>query len=106
MATATLTLADSGKSVEVRPGDTIAISLEENPTTGYRWAIDSLDQHSVTSMGDAHTPAGSGVGGGGTRIFTLQAVKTNTTEVRFKLWREWEGDKSIIQRFDATIHVR
>ena len=40
MSNVTLAQADNGKSVEVKPGDTIVIQLDENSTTGFRWAMD------------------------------------------------------------------
>jgi len=43
MATITLTRAEHGKSVEAQVGDRIIVSLDENPTTGFRWAIDKSD---------------------------------------------------------------
>ena len=106
MATITLTQADSGTSIDVSPGDTIAISLAENPTTGYRWAIDDLDAQVVTLVSSSYATAGGGIGAGGTRTITLRAAQAGTAHPRLKLWREWEGDTSIIERFDMTIHVR
>ena len=43
-ATIMLKSGDSGKSVEARVGDIVAVSLDENPSTGYRWAIEQGDE--------------------------------------------------------------
>src|SRR5260370_24543853 len=45
MSTITLTQADKGKSITVHTGEEIVIMLPENPTTGYRWAIDRSEEH-------------------------------------------------------------
>jgi inhibitor of cysteine peptidase len=105
MSTVTLTLADSGKTVEVPRGGEVLLRLDENPTTGYRWAVDKLDTDVVTIQNDEYSTSGGGAGAGGTRVLTLRATRAGTTSIQLKLWREWEGDSSITQRFAATIRV-
>jgi inhibitor of cysteine peptidase len=54
-----------------------------------------------------YTPAaGVGVGGGGQRTFTFVAQKPGSVTLQLKLWREWEGDSSVTERFGVTINVR
>jgi hypothetical protein len=36
---------------------------------------------------------------------SFRAVATGNVELRLKLWRQWEGDKSIVDRFAATVRV-
>jgi len=43
MAEVALTREDNGRAVAVKVGDTVSVRLPENPSTGYSWAIDSLD---------------------------------------------------------------
>jgi inhibitor of cysteine peptidase len=103
----TLTQADNGKTVEVAPGDVVVVRLPENPTTGYRWA-----QHASTEPvlapreGDFTPAAGAGVGGGGRKTFRFAATGAGDVHLQLKLWREWEGDPSVAERFQATIRVR
>ena len=101
-----LTQADNGKSFEARQGDLIVIRLDENPTTGYRWAIDKSDDAIIAlqSVDYTQTPS-TGVGGGGQRTFTFKAIKAGAAKIALKLSREWEGDKSIIDRFTASVQV-
>jgi len=107
MSAITLTEADNGKVIDVSQGDTITIQLPENPTTGFRWAVDKLDDQVVAMGQDDYAAAtGGGIGGGGTHRFTLKAARSGTAQLRLKLWREWEGDASIRNRFDVTIRVR
>ncbi len=102
-----LTQADTGKSFMVHPGDVIAIQLKENPTTGYRWAIDRSDDTILAlQSSDFVGPPGTGIGGGGTRTFTFKAQKPGAVHLQLKQWRSWEGDSSIIGRYDVTIQVQ
>jgi len=107
MATITLTRADHGKSIEVQVGDLITVSLDENPTTGFRWAIDKSDDDVVALQSSEYAAAsGSRMGGGGQRVVTFEARKAGVAVIHLKLWREWEGDQSITQRFAVTLRVR
>ena len=65
-----LTENDDGRSVEVRAGDTVRISLPENATTGYRWAIDRIDQDVIEAVGSEPHYQGKAVGSGGQVAFT------------------------------------
>ena len=102
-----LTQADKGKSITVHIGDEIIINLTENPTTGYRWAIDKIDATVLLAQNPtfSSTPGGA-IGSGGTRTFTFIAKQPGTVYLQLKLWREWQGDSSIIERYDVTIQVQ
>jgi len=101
-----VTAADKGKTVEIRRGDKVDIKLEENATTGYRWAIDKMDEEVLElESSDFATAPDIGIGGGGERRFSFKAKGTGTARVELKLWREWEGDASVIDRYDLTIRV-
>ena len=102
----TLTPADNGKTVDVHKGNKIVVQIDENLTTGYSWALDKDVGDSVSLQNSDFTPAGkAGIGAGGQRIFTFVACKEGAAVIKFKRWREWEGDKSIADRFGFTIRV-
>ncbi len=105
MSTITLTRADDGRTVEVRAGATIMVRLEENPTTGYRWAPELTGDEVVALEASDYVPPGPAVGGGGERVFTFKAKKSGNATVRLKLGREWEGEGSITQTFTVTLRV-
>jgi inhibitor of cysteine peptidase len=107
MSTITLTRADSGKVVETRAGDTLVVRLGENPTTGYQWAIETLNADEVVLQNVEYLRAGgAAVGGGGERRFTFKAQRAGTATVQLKLWRVWEGDASIVERFSVMFQVQ
>jgi inhibitor of cysteine peptidase len=43
------------------------------------------------------------VGSGGEAIFRFRVVGVGSSTLTLKYWRHWEGARSIIQRFAATI---
>jgi inhibitor of cysteine peptidase len=106
MSPVALTQADTGKTVPVSLGSLITVCLAENPTTGYRWEMGKLDAKLVTLVNSAYAPApGGGIGSGGERTFTFKAVGAGRCPLRLKLWRAWEGDKSVTKRFEASIEI-
>ena len=106
MSTITLTEADKGKTIAVQQGTEVLIRLNENPTTGYRWAIDQSDDTvlPLQSANFSSTPSAA-VGAGGARLFTFTAKQPGTVQLQFKRCREWQGDASIIERYDVTIQI-
>lgn len=101
------TAADKGQTVQVRQGDEVIIQLKENPTTGYRWDIDKTNATLlVQHNSEFSTPGGTGIGGGGTRTITFIAKSVGTVQLELKLWRAWQGDASITDRYNITIQIQ
>src|SRR5438876_8124716 len=95
-----LTKSDHGKSVSARVGDSAIITLDENQTTGYRWAIDKLDADLIEVQSSDYTLAsGTAIGGGGIRRITLLLKKAGAARLELKLRREWERDSPGIDHF-------
>ena len=109
-----LTAADSGKTLEIRSGDTLSIQLPENPTTGYRWAMQTPDDQNseqnldpnLELLSSEFSPQSAGVGASGQRTFTFRAKSPGTAHLQLKEWRAWEGDRSILNRFELTVEVK
>lgn len=103
----TLTRADNGKSIAMQVNDLLVVSLDENPTSGFQWVLDSGGGDLVKLQASEYIPAaGAGVGGGGQRVLTFKAQRAGTGWLQLKLWREWEGEPSIVERFTLTLQVR
>jgi inhibitor of cysteine peptidase len=107
MATITLSENDSGKTIEVTQGDTIEIRLPENPTTGFQWTVEEVDENILALQSSEYVlPKDPEIGEGGTRVVRFQAKQAGSGEVTLKYWREWEGDSSIIKRFKINVTVQ
>jgi inhibitor of cysteine peptidase len=107
MDTITLRKHDSGRRLMAPPNTQVVVQLPENPTTGYRWSVDQLDE-AILAPGDSTYRADSdgAIGGGGVHTFSFTARQPGATQLRLKLWREWEGDASVTDRFEAAIQVQ
>ena len=103
----TIIQADAGKSVTVSLGETVAISLDENPTTGFRWELEPGNDATLELVSSEYLAVpGDRVGGGGRHLWKFNAKKSG--EVRLVLIRRrgWEKDESGGERFEITIGVK
>ena len=106
MSSISLTEADKDTAIDVAQGSEVVIRLAENPTTGYVWALAQPDDTVLPLQSSDFSPTpGAAVGAGGTRTFTFTANQPGTAHLQLKLWREWQGDPSTIERYDVDIQV-
>lgn len=102
----TLAGGDSGREIEVAPEGTIVIRLDSNPTTGYSWAVDSLDDEVLTLTQDTYeAPVNGAIGQGGIQELRFASGASGESELVLKYWRPWEGDASVVERFTINVVV-
>jgi inhibitor of cysteine peptidase len=103
----TLTHADQGHSFTVQQGDEVVVRIASNATTGYEWAVAQIDSNVLTYQGSEYeAPSTNVVGAGGTQVLRFEATGTGTSPLALKYWRPWEGDASVVERYDVTITVQ
>ena len=91
---------------KINEGDRIIIRLEENSSTRYLWAVDVKEGDSVEIQdSNSSVSTDTGFGADGLRTITFTAKKPGLTQIKLKQWREWEGDDSVIDRYNVTINV-
>jgi predicted secreted protein len=95
---------DRGRSVEVPRDSVITLRLKENPTTGYLWSVEATN--GLELVGDRFEEGGPAIGAAGARVFQFRTPRAGLHKLRLKNWREWEGETSVIDRFDANIIVK
>ena len=104
MADLVISRSDDQKTFHITHGAIIELHLPETPSSGYRWEVSV--ENGLNLVGDTYTAnPGSGIGGGGTRVFQFQAVHPDESRVRAKLWRAWLGDASVVDRCEFLIEV-
>lgn len=103
MSTVTLTKADNGRSIDAGGEDAVALRLPENPTTGFRWQIERIEG-SLELVTDTYYPSSDiQFGSGGIREFHFRRTAKGTARLGLKNLQAWEGDRSVTERFEATI---
>jgi len=102
MAQVTVTGADNGRVIAVRVGDTIAVRLAENPTTGYTWSIASIDDARLEA-GAPTRETGAGVGAGGTITWPIRARAAGRARLELMHARSWEREAA--ERFAVTFDI-
>ncbi|POX39719.1 hypothetical protein C3486_17080 [Streptomyces sp. Ru73] len=73
--------------ISVSPGERFVIELDDNPSTGYRWSIESpAPDPDVLKPAGSHYDADEPVvtGSGGTRYLEFQAVRAGRTELALR----------------------
>lgn len=86
-----------GRSEIVKRGDTIAVHLDANPSTGYRWELLRLAGASVVQVGlpdyQPETAAGvPRVGAPGHTTFRFRAMQPGTSSIDLAYRRPFEPD--------------
>ena len=101
----TVTSDDNGKTIKVADGETVFVRLHENSTTGYRWDFDNLDEAKVQVERASYERTSEAIGSGGDAMWAVKPQTNGTAKVSMKLWRQWEGEQSIVDTFGFTLKV-
>jgi len=98
----------SGKEIELKKGQILAIVLESNPTTGYTWEVQGpLDEQVLRQMGEAEFKAASDqLGAPGVLTFRFQAMGTGRTTLQLVYHRPWEEGVEPLKTFSIQVVVQ
>jgi len=106
-STQPLTEADSGRTIELPVGGRIAVALEGNPTTGFRWEVGSGDPSVVRLSGEPEFRSSSdALGAAGRFVFRFEAVASGRTSLKLVYRRPFEKDAPPARTFVATVTVK
>ncbi|MBA4383116.1 MAG: hypothetical protein C0410_00115 [Anaerolinea sp.] len=98
---------DNGSTIEMKKGETLYLSINGNPTTGYTWEVESVDQNILQSAGEPDYKSDSAmVGSGGTYKFKFTALNPGTTALKLKYWRTFEPENPPVETFEVNIVVQ
>jgi inhibitor of cysteine peptidase len=86
-----LTAADAGSTVNMRVGETLEISLEGNPTTGYTWELSPDQQDLLVQDGQTQFKADTTLlGSGGLVTLQFKPLGQGTAELKLIYHRTFE----------------
>ncbi len=94
----TLTALDNGRQVELATNDILTLRLESNPSTGYFWEVQDVDETVLRQVEGIEGSNGfefearesSMVGGPGTQILRFAGVSKGYTTINLVYHRPWE----------------
>jgi inhibitor of cysteine peptidase len=97
---------DNGRTVTLRQGSELTVSLRQNVTTGYSWRVISAGEPVIVQVGEpTFVPDSELHGAGGTVTFRFRAAEAGTASLKLAYVRPWEKDAKPAAEFAATIVV-
>lgn len=93
---------DPEGALSVAPGETFALALPANPSTGYAWRLD-LDPAYLERLDDHFEPGGRALGAGGQQVFRLRARAAGSTQLLAEYRRPWGGEPAESRRVPISI---
>jgi inhibitor of cysteine peptidase len=102
-----LASAQSGSRQTLAVGQLLKISLDSNPTTGYRWAVDGALPPQLEQVGQSkYTAQSSAIGAGGVEVWTFVGKSVGTGALKLKYWRSFEPTAAPVGTFEVGVEVR
>src|SRR5687767_6271268 len=97
--------ADNNSSIAAHKGDTIEIQLEETPTAGYSWEVDSMNSNIFELQSSNYKLYDeAGIGGGGMRTMLFLVKNSGNGNIKLKNFQRWSGD--IYKKFEINVDAQ
>ena len=101
-----LTAAEAGTAIHVKQGETVEITLEGNPTTGYTWEVVAGTGDVLAQQGETDFKANSNaLGSSGMMTLRFKALQLGTVELKLIYHRTFEPNVPPLRTFDVTVVV-
>ncbi|HNX90426.1 MAG TPA: protease inhibitor I42 family protein [Candidatus Omnitrophota bacterium] len=101
-----LTEKDDGRKIRISTGESMSVSLESNPTTGYIWEPAELDGKILKFKKGDFKPSSDLVGAPGRQIFCFKGMLKGKTSLKLIYHRSWEKSVPSAKTFSITVEVR
>ncbi len=103
----TINLPPEGGQIEARLGDMLELTLEGNPTTGFNWEVEALDEAVLEQEGDpVLEPESDMIGAPSAMTFRFKAVGTGQTTLTMSYCRPWEEGVEPVRTYRVEITVK
>ncbi len=98
---------DAGKTITMKTGDTLIVTLDGNITTGYNWIPAAQNPVLLNQLGDATvTPDSDLIGAPGKIVLQFKAVAQGQTVLHLDYKRSWETGVAPEKTFEVTVVVK
>jgi predicted secreted protein len=99
------TEGNDGAVAHCAVGDRFRIRLQENRTTGFKWATGEKLDPVLHVVGENYEPAGQQPGAGGVHTWDIECTAQGRAKLEFGMSRSWDAG-SPVKRFSMTAEVR
>jgi predicted secreted protein len=103
----------NGRQMELTKGQTLNVTLEANPSTGYSWEVVELNNNILRQIGEPEYQQISNftseqpiVGVPEMQIFRFEVVNTGQTTLKLAYRRPWEKDIAPLNNFSINLVVQ
>ena len=102
------TIDDDGREMQLKKGQTLVVTLEANPTTGYSWEVaEPFDEQVLRQAGEPEFKQESDlIGAGGVQILRFEAVNAGQITLTLAYRRSWEKDVEPLDTYSIQVVVR
>ncbi len=99
---------DDGREKQLKKGQTLVVTLEGNPTTGYSWEVaEPLNEQVLRQAGEPEFKQESdALGAGGVQILRFEAVNAGKFTLKLVYHRSWEKDVEPLETYSIEVVVR
>ncbi len=97
--------SQNGSEIKLRVGETLEIRLSENPTTGFRWALQSSGAPACIPVKDYYEPSARAPGAGGGHRWRFQAKQVGEGRIEIRYRRAWERQGAAARTYSLRVRV-
>ncbi|WP_201092540.1 protease inhibitor I42 family protein [Thiocystis minor] len=102
-----ITEEQNGGLVALAPMDELQVLIEGNPTTGFGWLADHLEEAMLQPVGvPVFLPYSDLAGSGGNFMLTFRALKPGATRLRLLYRRPFEPDRPPERLYEVAIEIQ
>jgi inhibitor of cysteine peptidase len=99
-----LNATDNNTAINVTTGEFLVVTLEGNPTTGYTWEVEELNEQVLQQVGDiVSVPESDLMGAPSMQIATFEVVGAGDATIKMVYHRPWETDVEPADTFTVTV---
>jgi inhibitor of cysteine peptidase len=97
--------SSNGHEIVLPIDQTLEICLHENPTTGFRWSLESKGEPALVFVKDFFKSAADTPGRGGNHHWQFQTAQVGLGTIELSYRRSWEKEKIPSQTFTLRVRV-
>ncbi|SRR5579884_1263234 len=97
--------SSNGQEITLPVNQALEICLHENPTTGFRWSLESNGEPACVFVRDFFEPPSDAPGRGGNHHWEFETARVGLGTIGLSYRRPWEKEKAPAQTFTLRVRV-